>query len=49
MQFEKDTDDPFNINQMISEVTGGSAGTKRYGMQEPDSRASKRTRVDDDD
>ena len=50
VQFEKDTDDPFNINEMISEVTGGAAGgTKRYGIQESDERASKRVRVDDDD
>lgn len=50
VQFEKDTDDPFNINEMISEVTGGAAGgTKRYGIQESDERASKRVRLDDDD
>ena len=50
VQFEKDTDDPFNINEMISEVTGGAAGgTKRYGIQESEERASKRVRVDDDD
>jgi len=50
VQFEKDTDDPFNINEMISEVTGGAAGgTKRYGIQESDERASKKARIDDDD
>ncbi|KAF2405138.1 Pre-mRNA-processing protein 45 [Trichodelitschia bisporula] len=41
-------DDPFNIGQMISDVTGGKAGTKRYGVQEPEGRDSKRARVDDD-
>lgn len=46
VQFEKDKDDPFGIDQMISEVkTGG----KRYGMVEPEARGSKRARVDDDD
>ncbi|OJD36381.1 transcriptional regulator cwf13 [Diplodia corticola] len=50
VQFEKDTDDPFNINQMISEATKGAAGSsKRYGTDEPDGRSSKRARVEDDD
>ncbi|KAF2817527.1 uncharacterized protein BDZ99DRAFT_457251 [Mytilinidion resinicola] len=53
VQFEKDTDDPFNINEMISEVTGGAVGgTKRYGIQEQEEeegRASKRARMDDDE
>lgn len=59
VQFERDTDDPFNINGMIQEATGGkvtpvgagaaAAAEKRYGMQEPSGRASKRARVDDDD
>jgi SNW domain-containing protein 1 len=50
VQFEKDRtttkkdDDPFNIGQMISEVTG----KKRYGVQEGGSQA-KRARVEDDD
>jgi len=50
VQFEKDTDDPFNINGMIEEVTGSkTTATKRYGMQEPEERSSKRARVDDDE
>ncbi|OCK84219.1 pre-mRNA-processing protein 45 [Lepidopterella palustris CBS 459.81] len=54
VQFEKDTDDPFNINEMIQEVTGEkpvAVGTKRYGMQQAEEtgRAAKRARVDDDD
>ena len=58
MQFEKDTKnksaaDPFEIDAMIKEVTGGAGGNenghKRYGVQEPESRASKRARVDDDE
>jgi SNW domain-containing protein 1 len=50
VQFEKDRtttkkdDDPFNIGQMISEVTG----KKRYGVQEGGSQA-KRARVEEDD
>jgi SNW domain-containing protein 1 len=53
VQFEKDTDDPFNIDAMINEVRGEKpgekAGEKRYGIQEADSgRAAKRARVDDD-
>ncbi|KAL1392641.1 putative transcriptional regulator Cwf13/SkiP [Phyllosticta capitalensis] len=49
VQFEKDTDDPFNINQMISEATNGAAGSsKRHGAEEPEERSSKRARVDDD-
>ncbi|KAI4242902.1 MAG: hypothetical protein L6R40_003775 [Gallowayella cf. fulva] len=48
VQFEKDND-PFHIDELIKDATGGgSAGTKRYGMQEEDdSRASKRARKDD--
>lgn len=54
MQFEKDTTDPFGIDGMIAEVTGGDASTgqKRYGIQEAEGsgeRGSKRARVDDDD
>ena len=54
VMFEKDTggDDPFNINGMISEATGGGGkGAKRYGVQdrEEDDRRAKKARVDDDD
>jgi SNW domain-containing protein 1 len=62
VQFEKDRviagtvpgkgeDDPFNIGQMISDVTASKGGTKRYGMQDDDDdgRGSKRAKVDDDD
>ncbi|KAI9933234.1 hypothetical protein ASPWEDRAFT_53029 [Aspergillus wentii DTO 134E9] len=50
VQFEKDTTDPFGIDSMIADVTGG-AGQKRYGIQEvqhDEERGSKRARVDDD-
>jgi SNW domain-containing protein 1 len=43
-----DDDDPFGIDEMISEVTGGKAGKKRYGLNEPQGRESKRARVDED-
>jgi len=64
VQFEKDTTaqadaDPFNIEEMIRESTGGmggstggvgaTAGAKRYGVQETEGRASKRARVEDED
>jgi SNW domain-containing protein 1 len=61
VQFEKDTTsllpgapataeaDPFGIGQMISDVTGGKAGKKRYGIQEPEERESKRAKVEDED
>ncbi|KAF2261701.1 hypothetical protein CC78DRAFT_535427 [Lojkania enalia] len=48
VQFEKDKDDPFNINEMINEVKEGKTGEKRYGIQELE-RASKRAKVDDSD
>ncbi|KAK4694833.1 SNW domain-containing protein 1, partial [Lecanoromycetidae sp. Uapishka_2] len=52
VQFEKDTTnaaDPFHIDDMIRDVTGGAGGNKRHGLQESEDRASKRARVDDDD
>jgi len=49
VQFEKDTgDDPFNVAELISEVEKGTSN-KRYGIQEDESRASKRARVDEDE
>lgn len=49
VQFEKDVADPFEIDAMIKEVTGGAEGNKRYGVQEPEERSSKRARVDDEE
>lgn len=51
VQFEKDTTDPFNVDKFLSEVQQGtSSSSKRgYGLQDEDSRQSKRSRVDDDD
>ena len=36
---------------MIRDVTGGAGGqgSKRYGIEEPESRTSKRARVDEDE
>jgi SNW domain-containing protein 1 len=52
VQFEKDTEDQFGINQMINEVRGEKpgekTGEKRYGIQEPEGRSAKRARVEDD-
>lgn len=52
VQFEKDAGDPFNVDKFLSEVQQGvsSSSSKRgYGLQEEDSRQSKRSRVYDDD
>jgi len=51
VQFEKDVSnsaDPFHIDDMIKEVTGGAGGSKKHGLQEAEDRGSKRARVDDD-
>jgi SNW domain-containing protein 1 len=51
VQFEKDTDDPFNIDEMINEVKGKKTGEKRYGLNpgaEEQERKSKRARIDSD-
>ena len=62
VQFEKDRkdttgqqQDPFGIDEMIGEVTGGMAGKsggeskKRYGLNEVGDSSSKRRRVQGDD
>lgn len=52
VQFEKEKKpvanaaDPFEIDELIREATSGN---KRYGVQDPEPRASKRARVEDDD
>ena len=49
VQFEKDSTDPFGVDQMIQE-TMANANNKRYGMQqEPEARPSKRTKVEEDE
>ena len=55
VQFEKDKDDPFGIDNLIGEVTGktteSSKKQKRYGLEEAESsdRSRKRARVDEED
>ena len=52
VQFEKDfsnTADPFHIDEMIRDVTGGAGGNKRYGVQETEERVPKRAKMDEDD
>ena len=48
VQFEKAVEDPFNVDKFLSEVDQGSS-KRGYGLQEEDSRQSKRPRVDPDD
>lgn len=59
VQFEKDKDDPFGIDNLIGEVTGktaggggsGKEGKKRFGLEEAEprdcARQSKRARTED--
>ncbi|KAL2676998.1 mRNA splicing protein [[Neocosmospora] mangrovei] len=49
VQFEKDAGDPFNVDKFLSEVDQGSSSKRGYGLNDEDSRQSKRPRVDDDD
>ena len=54
VQFEKDTSnaaDPFHIDEMIRDVTGGAGGSggKKHGLQDREDRDSKRARVEDDE
>ncbi len=57
VQFEKDKDDPFGIDNLIGEVTGknpdaggGKESKKRFGLEETEDthRGSKRARMEDD-
>jgi SNW domain-containing protein 1 len=59
VQFEKDKDDPFGIDNLIGEVTGKVAGgsgekeaksKKRFGLEEAEDRdtGNKRARMEDD-
>ncbi|KAF4466321.1 snw 1 [Fusarium albosuccineum] len=49
VQFEKDAGDPFNVDKFLSEVDQNSSSKRGYGLQDDESRQSKRPRVDDDD
>ena len=51
VQFEKDISnaaDPFHIDEMIKEVTGEASKGKKHGLQDQESKESKRARVGDD-
>lgn len=49
VQFEKDTGgDVFNVDDFLSEV-GKTSNKREYGLQEDESRSTKRARVDEDD
>lgn len=45
MRFEKDSTDPFDIEEMIKDVTGGN---KKHGLQETDLKRAKRARLAED-
>jgi len=50
VQFEKDASDPFNVDKFLSEVEQSSSSKRPgYGLQEEESRQSKRARMEDDD
>lgn len=49
VQFEKDAGDPFNVDKFLSEVEQSTTAKRGYGLQEEDSRKSKKTKVDDDE
>lgn len=49
VQFEKDATDPFNVDKFLSEVDQNSSSKRGYGLNETDSRQSKRPRVEDED
>lgn len=45
MRFEKDSTDPFDIDEMIKDVTGGN---KKHGLQDNDLKRAKRARLTED-
>lgn len=45
MRFEKDSTDPFDIEEMIKDVTGGN---KKHGLQDTDLKRAKRARLAED-
>ncbi|KFA55033.1 hypothetical protein S40293_03520 [Stachybotrys chartarum IBT 40293] len=46
VQFEKDATDPFNVDKFLSEVEQNGASKRGYGLQDEESRRSKRPRTD---
>ena len=49
VQFEKEAADPFNVDKFLSEVDQTSSSKRGYGLQDEESRNSKRPRVEDDE
>ncbi|KAH6654981.1 SKIP/SNW domain-containing protein [Truncatella angustata] len=50
VQFEKDGgNDPFNVDKFLEQVDQSSSSKRGYGLQEEDSRQSKRARMDEDE
>ncbi|KAG6055298.1 mRNA splicing protein [Claviceps aff. humidiphila group G2b] len=52
VQFQKEAApavDPFNVDQFLSEVDQSSSSKRGYGLQEAESRQSKRARVEDEE
>lgn len=45
MRFEKDSTDPFDIDEMIKDVTSGN---KKHGLQDNDLKPAKRARLAED-
>ncbi|KAF3811318.1 Pre-mRNA-processing protein 45 [Colletotrichum gloeosporioides] len=49
VQFEKDAGDPFNVDKFLSEVEQSSSSKRGYGLNDEESRQSKRARVEEDE
>jgi SNW domain-containing protein 1 len=49
VQFEKESNDPFNVDKFLSEVDQSSSSKRGYGLQDEDPGRSKRARVEEDD
>jgi SNW domain-containing protein 1 len=49
VQFERDAPDPFNVDKFFSEMEQSSSSKRGYGLQDEDSRQSKKARMDEDE
>ena len=49
MQFEKESADPFSVDKFLTEVEQTSTSKRGYGLQDEDTRESKRPRVEAED
>jgi SNW domain-containing protein 1 len=48
VQFEKDSADPFNVDEFLTKV-GESSNKREYGLNEGEERTAKKARIEDDD